>query len=756
MPRIPLYNQGLGPSVQMATGQLSPRASAQAMAAPGQAMAGLGRVIQQTAQVGAKFEMERQKREAEDLQLIMDRKLSEQASDLNRDGTLRDVDSYRSAFDGLQTKLFSDVDAMERLNAGQKRAIKRGLTAKGNVLRATGSEQAHGFYLQDATNNFNQYTDTKLAESRTDFGVPALEVSIAEYTERYNSAIQKGLRPRLSPEQYAFEIYKQDVAISSRDEAQSLSDLEQKRQKIENGYDEFQRFSEDDRARLSNILTKQINFLTNEAVVAAVSSGQDNLVSLRNATDTIKDGQLVVTKEEKRELASEKIEDSVQTLYKYGQPEAAAKLDVAHTATKLTVEKMDKLVFAPPTEVRDALEAARRATENAVGTDRAYETEQAYIKLKESVDDRNQAVEEDGAGWVVGAFTSEFGRRPNQKEILQKLKLMAVPEANIKVLPNQEAQAIVARLGAESDPIEVARIFSAAADSDEMEPIVMRQLIASGAPLAANFVANMPNSPSAGMLLASSKEGAITQKYSNQFLATVRQTVRTDDVMDAHIKSMLGATFVDFNDNDLVRPASDNIAMNSMREANIDMVTQLTLYMMDQDGLVFSLSGENAVSPSLIRDYAQKASTIYSERYFYIEGEDAFENKQVNLRVPLHMASQKSEIRDYLKIFTQELMPGNIYYPGDVQAKKQYVDEIKGGYGWIASQDGKGAFLLDKTGGLVFELVSTPGALQKQPIRVNFSDAVADYPIIKEASQEQRSKEFKKRSLTGGLRTGTR
>ena len=223
-------------------------------------------------------------------------------------------------------------------------------------------------------------------------------------------------------------------------------------------------------------------------MVAAVASGQDNLTSLRNASDTIKDGQVVVTKEEKRELASEQIEDAVQTLFKYGQPEAAAKLDVAHTATKLTVEKLDKLVFAPPTEVRDALEATRQAAETAVGTDRAYEAEQAYIKFKESVDDRNQAVEEDSAGYVVSVFTSEFGRRPNQKEILQKLKLMAVPEANIKVLSNQEAQAIIARLEAESDPIEVARIFSAAADSDEMEPIVMRQLITSGASLALSLI----------------------------------------------------------------------------------------------------------------------------------------------------------------------------------------------------------------------------------------------------------------------------
>jgi hypothetical protein len=245
MPRIPLYNQGLGPSVEMATGQLSPRASAQAMAAPGQAMAGLGRVIQQTAQVGAKFEMERQQREAEDVKLSIDKRLMQQASDLNRDGSLRDVDSYRSAFDGLQTQLFSDVDAMERLNAGQKRAIKRSLTAKANVLRASGAEQAHGFYLQDATAEFNENADATLSMSRTDSSLN--ELLSSEYAEKYSQARQRGLSPAMTPDQYTLEIYRQTVSDFSRDEAQNLTELKQLQQKILNGDDEYGQFLQAER-----------------------------------------------------------------------------------------------------------------------------------------------------------------------------------------------------------------------------------------------------------------------------------------------------------------------------------------------------------------------------------------------------------------------------------------------------------------------------------------------------------------------------
>jgi len=42
MPRIPLYNRGLGPSVQMATGQLSRRADVSAFTAPARALSQFG------------------------------------------------------------------------------------------------------------------------------------------------------------------------------------------------------------------------------------------------------------------------------------------------------------------------------------------------------------------------------------------------------------------------------------------------------------------------------------------------------------------------------------------------------------------------------------------------------------------------------------------------------------------------------------------------------------------------------------------
>jgi hypothetical protein len=496
MPRIPLYNQGLGPSVQMATGQLSPRASAQALAAPGQAMVGLGRVIRQTAQVGATFEMERQKREAEDFQLIMDRKLSEQASDLNRDGTLRDVDSYRSAFDDLQTKLFSDVDAMERFNAGQKRAIKRGLTAKGNVLRAAGSEQAHGFYLQDATNNFNEYTRASLADQRQGFGYQeaTTNILIEEYKQNYEKAIQAGLKPDLSPQEYTFEVFKDQVSAASMDRSNTLTDLQQLNQQIINGEGKFNQLDLSSRNALANILTKQINFLTNEGVSEARAAFVDANASLVNAK----------TAEQRAEHARN-AGDAVAFLAAYGQADEAAKLNMQLSGTFAALEAADSAVFADLNAQNDILENARLRTQEFAGTERAAEVAYEEAKIQEVLAAQQKAKQEDIAQYVVSNYLRINGVEPSQAQVLDKQRLMGIPEGQRKALTKNQANSVIDRVNQAQNATEASVILSSVAESDALTPVVMRQLIGSGLPLAANYAANLPTSPSSSMLLNSAR-----------------------------------------------------------------------------------------------------------------------------------------------------------------------------------------------------------------------------------------------------------
>jgi len=728
MPRIPLYNQGLGPSVQMPTGQLSPRASAQALAAPGQAMAGLGRVIQQTAQVGAKFEMERQQREAEDLQLIMDRKLSEQASDLNRDGTLRDVDSYRSAFDGLQTKLFSDVDAMERLNAGQKRAIKRGLNAKGNVLRAAGAEQAHGFYLQDATANFNEYTLASLSDQRgAGFGYQeaTTNILIEDYEQRHKKAVQAGLKPALSPQEYTFEVFKDQVSAASMDRGNTLTDLEQLRLEIMNADGRFNQIDLSGRNALANLLDKRIKFLTNEGVSEARANFVDANASLVNAKTA-----------EEREKHVVAAQDSIAYLAAYGQADMAAKLDMELSGTFAALDAADALVFADLNARTDALENARLRTQEAAGTDRAAEVAYEEMKTREALAAQQQAKQEDLAEYVRSNYFRINGVEPSQAQVLDKQRLMGIPENQRKALTKNQVNSVIDRVNQAQNATEVSVILSSVAESDTLTPVVMRQLIGSGLSLAANYAANLPTSPSSSMLLNSARPDAMKVTVSAAMRDRVRSLVIRNDVVDKHLKSSLGAFYTDFNNNDIVGSASDNPAMNQSRAAHVDMLVNLSLYMMQEKGE--ALSGDDKISISGIEDYVEQAATVLSERYDYIE---SFENRQTALRIPAYLAPQKKQISKSLARIVENTLERDIFYnnpvydendPRQALEKTDYVNRIKDGYGWIAHQDGKSAFLVDDTGGLVFRSALVAGVVQIVPFRVTFDEAFKEYEKMRE------------------------
>jgi len=747
MPRIPLYNQGLGPSVEMATGQLSPRASAQAMAAPGQAMAGLGRVIQQTAQVGAKFEMERQQREAEDVKLSIDKRLMQQASDLNRDGSLRDVDSYRSAFDGLQTQLFSDVDAMQKLNAGQKRAIKRSLTAKANVLRASGAEQAHGFYLQDATAEFNENADATLSMSRTDSSLN--ELLSSEYAEKYSQARQRGLSPAMTPDQYTLEIYRQTVSDFSRDEAQNLTELKQLQQKILNGDDEYGQFLQAERNLLANELTQRINFLSDEGVFQAQSAAKDAMTSLVFSTDP----------NEQKELAGA-VSDSIASLASLGALEQAAELDMQLSGTLAAVEAGSRTIFGNQVAINDELKNARLRTEDAKGTDRADETAFAEKQIQELFAAREKAKQEDVAQYVASNYLRIYGVEPTQAQILEKQRLMGIPEKERKVLTKSQVTNTIERINQAENPTEVNAILSSLYESDTMMPTVMRQMVGSGLPLAVNYAANLPSSPSASMLLNSARPGAIKINVSSTAKDLVRSAVLQNEIMQNQLKSSLGGSYTDFNNNNIVGSASDNPAMNQSRASHVEMVQNFAIYLAQEAGEVFS--GKDAIDRGGIEDYVEKAVTIFSERYDYIT---SFENDQTALRIPAWLAPQKGKITYYLKKTVSDMLEREIYYknpalpdddPRQNLQKIDYVNGIKDGYGWVASQDGKSALLVDDTGGLVFKSELVAGVIQVVPFSVPFNDAISDYEGLKQQEQEERSAELKQRARGGGVRAGAK
>ena len=123
MPRIPLYNQGLGPAVKTATGRLSPRASSAAFEQVGLAQAQLGQAITDVSKVAAEFEVARQDAEVDEIADQYSNTIKDSYRELNTQPTTS-IDEYRDAERTLRNGLMDGVDGMGKLGSRQKLNLK--------------------------------------------------------------------------------------------------------------------------------------------------------------------------------------------------------------------------------------------------------------------------------------------------------------------------------------------------------------------------------------------------------------------------------------------------------------------------------------------------------------------------------------------------------------------------------------------------------------------------------------------------------
>ena len=98
MPRIPLYNQGQGPTQRLATGQLSQRADVGAFTAPGRALAQFGQEAGQIAFNFGMAERDKQDKDAVDANKIAFRQASEDFRKNNKSDNYEECKDKYSAW----------------------------------------------------------------------------------------------------------------------------------------------------------------------------------------------------------------------------------------------------------------------------------------------------------------------------------------------------------------------------------------------------------------------------------------------------------------------------------------------------------------------------------------------------------------------------------------------------------------------------------------------------------------------------------
>ena len=141
MPRIPLYNQGTGPTQGLAAGQLSPRASTAAFTAPGRAFAGFQQTLSQAGKVAADFELAQQKINADTLETQLTSDLNEKFSELENK-RISDVKVFESEAKNIFDELNATIDNAGRINSRLKSTLKNNFNARFSAASIGGKQNA--------------------------------------------------------------------------------------------------------------------------------------------------------------------------------------------------------------------------------------------------------------------------------------------------------------------------------------------------------------------------------------------------------------------------------------------------------------------------------------------------------------------------------------------------------------------------------------------------------------------------------------
>ncbi len=218
MPKIPLYNKGLGPSVDVATGQLGTSIDAQALSSPARQLASLGETIGQVGQnfaqnqinynsrkarIDFEFEKAEQTRETQKLSDEISRKYDGIADDYNlRNRTsFTETASAANAFNVQVTDLakqeISNLNVTDNNKSIIERRVLNSLAPK--LSNAKKNAYVHG--TNESVRSHDASFATMLQNIQPDDTFPELAAKVSDFQQKGENLIANGGTPSVLPSQ---------------------------------------------------------------------------------------------------------------------------------------------------------------------------------------------------------------------------------------------------------------------------------------------------------------------------------------------------------------------------------------------------------------------------------------------------------------------------------------------------------------------------------------------------------------------------
>ena len=765
MPKIPLYAEGAGSLVKSPVGQTGPRASVAAFTAPSQALIGLG---QQVGKAGLAYAENKQRFEAQKSKIDFDFAMAEKQAEDNRIVS-EEADAAviaTSAF--LEQNQDTDTTGFNANFDTHRETLVQGLQSKGytkrrldlvtnainNSIRAqrsTGSNRAfdRGQFARKTASEATIETSIQQAALYPEMHPERVRLENI-ISEQFKNASESGLSLSYGDlTSVKFEIEKRIILSEKNDEGLPVQYFEEKLNRALDGEGEFSDFNSSQIASVAQSLGGQIEYMKTGLVAEVKDSIAQRSILIQNAPS------MEARNEQKSLLMQE-----IFRLDSAGLGTVATELRNEATALDAALDFRDTHAFSDFNTLNqarvDAFNEFRSETnpEKVIGAKIKYES---IISLSDKMLESQQT---DPAQYIINTTQLLTGKSPSVSEIVSKQRSMGFNEADIKPLTSTQADEVINSINQsmmEGDANQLRQIIASVPGMENNRGLVTRQLAESGMGYAAMYVAQDPDSQVSKTLMKASAPDALTMNVSTQKRSMVESVVMSEPSVRDHLESMGGTIYADFAGSAILSTGVDSPVMDKARKKHVSMISDVTLYLIQQDG---KFLGEGGITePSEIEPYATQAASILSSRYDYVKINGS------TLRLKNHQATNfGDEIVDGIKLTLNMLDESSIYYESSTSKagtpeynmeKSVYVARLMENYGAITINGDNAAAITDEVGGSVLiQTIDSEGNVKVEPLTVAFVDAVDannqfGAPKKKELIEQRQSLGRQLRDLSG-------
>ena len=702
MPRIPLYNQGAGPSVGVASGSLGPRASAAAFTAPGRAMAGFQKTISDIGNVAKDFALQIQEEDAKDAIRKESKRVAEEARDFVRKNPMSNPTEARSNWeDNFRTKQLTSIrETYSGFTKNQMRALEANVDSDIIRFGVGYEEQAYGRWREDKAETFTGFVQSQALLAATN--PQDKDLIIGKALQSLTDAEMGGYADltNLNENSIRAIFATEEVNLLAADDSRTLNELETLQDNIQAGNGEYAIFGIAQRSAIANQLNNKVEFLKGGAVIqaqtdyqdaivrATISGNPDALMQVRNRF--IQLDRLDLAEEAEQEIM---IVPEVSSLRQSFLLKPPSELN-SYVSDRLTTLREQQLTAEP-----DSLEAKNLAEDVKVLT-----------RLQESMDAEYKQLANDPFLYVQNTYEQKHGTEPSTDENMNLQRDMGILVP--KFATTQQTATLVNNIRQSQDGQEILSIIDSVFGTDESPTFkdeenafaAMKQLREAGLSMQHMFIANNPNSEFTNALIASTFVTDDELNFSKASNSRLRIAVRNNNTVVDHINSMRGN--------------AAGGALEAQEDEHVNMVMQVAKYYMQQEGLdgsEFSESGGGA-------DKAiEKAVQFLEEAYDYHDYDD-----NITMRVPRGV--DKDSTVEVLSQIVPNLMTDVFFFPeqtdlpankeAQIAAKTRYAIETKEGAKWQTVNNDTAVQMLDKDGMPVF--ITVEG--QETPLVIRFED----------------------------------